>query len=111
MDEEDNPVDIDSWLNDLKDRFENLEIMTIRKLAQLSEIANVSKSNQHISKPSESQSAMKIERPKFSPFDGDLRKFPQFKSEFDNFVKPHCTRPQSLHLFLGTILSQMLGLR
>ena len=37
---------------------------------------------------------IKLERIKFRTFDGDLRKFPKFKSEFETYVQPLCERNQ-----------------
>ena len=38
--------------------------------------------------------AIKLERVKFRMFDGDLRKYPKFKSEFEQYVKPLCQAEQ-----------------
>merc|ERR1712100_368444 len=38
--------------------------------------------------------SLKLERIKFRTFDGDLRKFPKFKFEFNKFVVPMCREEQ-----------------
>ena len=38
--------------------------------------------------------SVKLERVKFRTFDGDVRKFPKFKSEFKTFVEPLCSPSQ-----------------
>ena len=38
--------------------------------------------------------SIKLERVKFRTFDGDVRKYPKFKSEFEQFVQPLCSSKQ-----------------
>ena len=38
-----------------------------------------------------SNNSIKLERVKFRTFDGDVRKFPKFKSEFEMYVQPLCS--------------------
>ena len=44
--------------------------------------------------PAATSNSIKLERVKFRIFDGDLRKYPKFKSEFETFVKPLCQQAQ-----------------
>ena len=44
--------------------------------------------------PAATSNSIKLERIKFRIFDGDLRKYPKFKSEFETFVKPLCQQAQ-----------------
>ena len=44
--------------------------------------------------PAATSNSIKLERIKFRIFDGDLRKYPKFKSEFETFVKPLCQQEQ-----------------
>lgn len=47
------------------------------------------------SKPCETQgNSIKLERVKFRTFDGDVRKYPKFRSEFIEFVAPLCPERQ-----------------
>ena len=41
-----------------------------------------------------SKNTIKLERFKFPIFDGDIRKYAKFKSEFGKFVQPHCSEKQ-----------------
>ena len=40
------------------------------------------------------QNSIKLERVKFRTFDGDVRKYPKFKFEFNKFVAPLCAEKQ-----------------
>ena len=44
--------------------------------------------------PVSEKSSIKLERVKFRTFDGDVRKYPKFKSEFEQFVQPLCSDNQ-----------------
>ena len=41
-----------------------------------------------------STNSIKLERVKFRTFDGDVRKYPKFKAEFDKYVTPLCSDSQ-----------------
>ena len=44
--------------------------------------------------PTATSNLIKLERVKFRTFDGDIRKFPKFKSEFETYVQPLCQQNQ-----------------
>ena len=44
--------------------------------------------------PAPTCNSIKLERVKFRTFDGDLRKYPKFKSEFELYVQPLCQQKQ-----------------
>ena len=44
--------------------------------------------------PAVETNSIKLERVKFRKFDGDVRSYPKFKSEFQQFVKPLCSPKQ-----------------
>ena len=44
--------------------------------------------------PTSACNSIKLERVKFRTFDGDLRKYPKFKSEFELYVQPLCQQNQ-----------------
>ena len=50
-----------------------------------------------------SSNSIKLERVKFRTFDGDIRQYPKFKSEFVKFVQPLCS-PDQLTLVLKSYL-------
>ena len=63
---------------------------------------------QHFKTPTASSAvsnnnSIKLERVKFRVFDGDLRKYPKFKSEFKTYVQPLC-QPNQLPFILKSYL-------
>ena len=50
--------------------------------------------SQTCSASSVTSNSIKLERVKFRTFDGDVRKYPKFKSEFKTFVEPLCSAEQ-----------------
>ncbi len=78
---------IDSWIEELVGRFEALEIEADKKLAKLNTPVVPISAESSKTIQSKTQSAIKVEKAKFPPFDGQLRKFPQFKKEFNDFIK------------------------
>lgn len=97
---------LDPWLSELIDRFDTLE-MEADKIIEAKKEASRSVS---VPKPervrtNEGQSNMvKIERLRFASFDGDIRRYPQFKKEFQLHIRPQCSDSQ-----LGFVLKGYLS--
>ena len=110
----------DQWLDELSERFYNLEMrvdaeIDERKKIELEaekqikqetelkiakEVANV-KADKHEPR----SNTIQLERMKFSTFDGDIRKYPKFKEEFMTHIRPICNLSQ-LPFVLKSYLSE-----
>ena len=89
----------EQWINDLADRFDNLELAVGRKIklmrapeptTDVKPIINQSE----VMKSSHSESVIRVEKLKFQLFCGDIRKYPEFKAEFLQHVEPRCRKAE-----------------
>ena len=107
-DAEGNPVDnnLEGWLEEIIERFENVEIRTDKRVAELKKKDDRKPEGGEKGKDkSERVSAVKIEKSKFPPFDGQLRKYPQFRVEFNNFIKPQCNKSELAFVLRNHLVS------
>lgn len=96
---------LEPWLSELIDRFDTLEMEADKIMEAKQKAANpVSASMPERDHPPVSQSnIVKIESLRFSSFDGDIRRYPQFKQEFCLHIRPQCSKSQ-----LGFVLKRYL---
>ena len=66
----------------------------IRIEAACDKIISAVKTAESASSATTMSNSIKLERVKFRTFDGDVRKYPKFKSEFEKYVKPLCNSSQ-----------------
>ena len=97
----------DQWLNDLSNRFHQLELQVDQEIHKRKSAAE--ENIRQIKEEKDLQASMtarsaetvphksncvQLERMKFSQFDGDIRKYPRFKEEFHTHIKPLCNFTQ-----------------
>ena len=85
------PVEIaanDSLFTQYSDEYIRVESACVNSISSLSA------TNQTSFASFAASNSIKLERVKFRTFDGDVRKYPKFKSEFKTFVEPLCSAEQ-----------------
>ena len=98
--------DLEGWIHELRSRFDDIEIKTdLRNEDFLTPpVSQPTLLNGSNNVPHRSKNIIKIESMKFSTFKGDIRRYPQFKTEFIKHVAPQCTGDQ-LAFILKSYLS------
>ena len=104
---EDQVAHEDMWLNELAQRYYNLEICidnTLKERKELEKEKCGNEPNKDVSKESLNRAlsesvnvktnTIQLERMKFDRFDGSIRKYPKFKEEFHTHIKPLCGSSQ-----------------
>ena len=95
----------ESWMDEITKRFDEVEIKAdaiIEKMKQpsisksVSETVKLETGTKDMVKGSEdaTRSLVQLERIKLDKFDGDIRKYPKFREQFECYVKPLCTSSQ-----------------
>ena len=112
----------DDWLDELSGRFYKLELAVDseifnRKQAAREEIKAITKEVENkitaekIEKEKDTihakTSSVQLERMKFEPFNGDIRKYPQFKTEFQTYIKPLCIASQLPFILRSHLTSEV----
>ena len=95
----------DEWLDELSERFYKIELDVDRELhdrkeATREELKLITQDIEQkmiiekvqTEKPGTSvkSNSVQLERMKFEPFNGEIRKYPKFKTEFQTYIKPLC---------------------
>jgi len=84
----------EQWLDEIIERFDDIEVKVGQKLKGLkSETQGQALPNtvsENMSRTASGKGVVKIERMKFQVFDGDIKKYPEFKEEFVKHVQPQC---------------------
>ena len=92
----------EAWIDELATRYQNLEINFDKKMKTF-QTADVPVINGPLAAPPvqhnvinnvTSKPSIQLERIKLNPFDGNIRKYPNFKTSFETHVKPLCTDQQ-----------------
>ena len=83
----------EGWINDISSRFDLLEIAFDRHLETVEKtvaVAVLPPPAAQVTPPTQAQtnSLLKLERIKLAPFDGNIRKYPEFKITFQKHVEP-----------------------
>ena len=95
--------DEEAWMDEVTDRFDSIELKTdtaIEKMKQSSATSTVSlaersmEAAENSSKEGHGASSVQLERVKLEHFDGDIRKYPKFREQFELYVKPLCKSSQ-----------------
>ena len=79
---------LDEWIDAIVKEFDDMEVNSDKKVDQLKAQDTGKTSDAEIPTTSSNASAVKVERMKFPQFDGDIRRYPQFKEEFCKHVAP-----------------------
>lgn len=101
-----------AWIDELANRFSEVEL-GVGKMLNGKECKDTpAKSEETVvesprdDKPAIQQhSGIKLERMQFSTFKGDIRKYPEFKSEFTKYIQPQC-HPEQLSFILKNHLNE-----
>lgn len=101
--------DEESWIDELNARFDSIEIDADRVIERLkqknssvktegtttSAVSQDSSAQDGVNLTSSSSSnSVQLERIKLEKFNGDIRKYPKFREQFELYVKPLCTPSQ-----------------
>lgn len=108
--EETTPTDaLETWISELAARFNKIEVQADKRIESLIEsrvtphpAASQSASRSNTSANSKvMQSAVKIERVRYPPYEGDIRQYPTFKEEFVKHIAPQCSPDQLAFVLKG----------
>ena len=91
---------LDTWIQDLSQRFDEVEIKADQKIEKLTPKGNKQVGG-HDNVSSVGQSAVKFDKRKFPEFDGNIRKYPQFREEFNKHIVPYCQENQRAFMLKG----------
>ena len=97
--EADDQSDAEQWINDIMTRYDQIELEVGQKLKLLSMVSKTDKNSVH-----NSTAVVKIDKMKFQVFEGDMKKYPEFRAEFVKHVQPQCSESQ-----LAFVLKQHLS--
>ena len=81
----------ETWINELADRFQKIEVDFDMKIRARS-LAETNNTQTGVSAPT--ISSVQLERLKIQRFEGNIRKYPNFKTSFETHVKPLCNESQ-----------------
>ena len=97
----------EQWMDEIADRFDKIEIEVGRKLRKLSvetkvqiESAEVTAAGS-VTASAPVKGIVKTDKMKFQTFDGDIKKYPEFKAEFIKHVQPQCDKAQQAFVLKG----------
>lgn len=106
-----------AWITELETRFNAIELqvgaMMAQRKATIKEAstsdkestADIQSDAKTVSSTKEVQRGIKMETLKFTVFKGDLRRYPEFKSEFVKYIQPRC-QPDQLTFVLKSYLDE-----
>ena len=87
----------DKLIDEISERFTELELSVFRKIRNAKQsISNISAPQKHF---------IKLEHLKFRKFDGNVRNFPRFKSDFEKYIAP-MSDPIHLPILIKNYLSE-----
>ena len=88
----------EAWINEISDRYDNLEVEVHRTLEVQNLKASTIKQEEipqsAATASNRPQSSVQLDRLKLEKFDGDIRKYPKFREQFDLYIKPLCSTSQ-----------------
>jgi len=105
--EEENAAE--QWMEDIIERFDQIELAVGQKMKKLSAVPKVhilpnDATANSVTSPASAKGIVKMDRMKFQTFEGDIKKYPEFKAEFIKHVQPQCDKSQ-----LAFILKQYMS--
>ena len=105
--EEENAAE--QWMEDIIERFDQIELAVGQKMKKLSAVPKVQilpndATANSVTPPASAKGIVKMDRMKFQTFEGDIKKYPEFKAEFIKHVQPQCDKSQ-----LAFILKQYMS--
>ena len=86
----------EQWLDEIMERFDKAELEVGQKLKKLNPKPEVfhPPSDTSASQPVSGKGIIKVDSMKFQTFEGDIKKYPEFKAEFVQHVQPQCGKSQ-----------------
>ena len=95
----------EDWMNEITSRFDDIEIEADRIIEEKKQplagsTGSLEENVRKMEAPTNStgeekgRNSVQLERIKLEHFDGDIRKYPKFREQFELYVKPLCTTPQ-----------------
>ena len=103
--------DADLWIDSLAAKFDEVELRVGKKLKAIKVEQAPSTSTSTIEQGSKidvhgsQKTVVRVEKMKFPMFEGDIRKYPEFKEDFINHIQPGCEKSQ-LAFVLKNYLSE-----
>ena len=99
LDNEANEQQEETWIEDILNRFYELEINYDKKVKEMSDAEIFTAAAAPAALPAviaeaKKNNSIQLERMRFQPFDGNIRKYPRFKVEFEMHIKPLCDAKQ-----------------
>ena len=88
---------LEEWIGELTDRFSQVEIDADKKLDQLksqNKVKEVQQMEACTERQAKGVGAIRIEKLKIAQFEGNIRKYPQFRTEFLNHIHRQCPKDQ-----------------
>lgn len=97
--ESDDKSEAEEWIDELASKFDEVELgvgKMIKNITRDSPPADTKSQDKKDAKHAgySAQSIVKIEKIKFQTFEGNIRKFPEFKEEFIKHIQPQCNGSQ-----------------
>ena len=97
--------DAEDWMDEVTQRFDNIEVKADAIIAKMKHPlsgsgVSVDSGAVKVEMATNSQrddntkNSVQLERIKLDKFDGDIRKYPKFREQFEHYVKPLCTSSQ-----------------
>jgi hypothetical protein len=97
----------DEWLTTVSNSFYALEI-DVHNYVKKSTEGNEATNNPPVTPTVNKQSKnMQLERMKFQPFNGDIRKFSKFKEEFTKHIQPECREDQAAFVLKSYLVEEV----
>ena len=87
----------EKWMDEIIERFDALEIEAdniVGKSNESTKMTNASIQSEPNEVKGQNNSNVQLERIKLEQFNGDIRKYPKFKEQFELYVKPLCRASQ-----------------
>ena len=100
---------LEIWIEELSERFNAIEIIADEMSEVLASKGSLPSAAKEEIKFAElgSSCIVKIEKLKFPTFNGDLRRYPQFKQEFLRHIAPQCSNTQLAIVLKGYLSSDI----
>lgn len=108
-------ADKEQWIDEIMQRFDSIEVKADAAIeerkrsfcgavpteAAFGKVGEMPSAGERL----HSKSSVQLERIKLEMFDGDIRKYPKFREQFESYVKPLCT-PSQLPFVLRSHLAE-----
>ena len=99
----------DEWLTIISDSFYALESEAHYYINKSINTTEIIESKYSPPQPDETKQSknIQLERVKFQPFNGDIRKFPKFKEQFTKHIQPLCRDDQAAFILKSYLVEEV----